>query len=59
LGFNKTVAEFEYLIKDESVKRARAEEELLWNIKSHEDEVKLRIQFEDKLNLLHQMHLEN
>ncbi len=59
MGFNKTVAEFEYLIKDESVKRARAEEELLWNIKSHEDEVKLRIQFEDKLNLLHQMHLEN
>lgn len=59
MGFNKTVAEFEYLIKDESLKRARAEEELLWNIKSHEDEVKLRIQFEDKLNLLHQMHLEN
>lgn len=53
------MAEFEYLIKDESLKRARAEEELLWNIKSHEDEVKLRIQFEDKLNLLHQMHLEN
>jgi hypothetical protein len=43
LGFNKTVAEYEYLIKDESLKRARAEEELLWNIKSHEDEVKLRI----------------
>ncbi len=59
MGFNKTVADFEYLIKDESLKRARAEEELLWNIKSHEDEVKLRIQFEDKLNLLHQMHLEN
>lgn len=47
------MSDLEYLIKDESLKRARAEEELLWNIKSHEDEVKLRIQFEDKLNLMH------
>ena len=45
--------DFEYRLRDEELKRGRAEEELQWNIKSHEDEVKLRIQFEDKLNILH------
>lgn len=46
-------------MQDEATRREQAEDELDWNVRSHEEEVKLRVLFEDKLNDLHSLYREN
>ena len=43
-------------LKEERRRRQIAEEELRRNIKTHEEEVGLRVKFEDRLNNLHSLH---
>ena len=46
-------------MQDEATRREQAEDELDRNVRSHEEEVKLRVLFEDKLNDLHSLYREN
>ena len=43
-------------LEDELQLRIKLQEEIYKNIRSHEEEVQLRLQFESKLNGLHSLH---
>ena len=43
-------------LEDEVQLRLKLQEEIYKNIRSHEEEVQLRLQFESKLNGLHSLH---
>lgn len=43
-------------LEDEVTLRVKLQEEIYKNIKTHEEEVQLRLQFESKLNGLHSLH---
>ena len=43
-------------LDEEEQLRRKLQEEIFKNIKSHEEEVQLRLQFESKLNGLHSLH---
>lgn len=43
-------------LEDETQMRIKLQEEIYKNLKTHEEEVQLRLQFESKLNGLHSIH---
>ena len=43
-------------LEEEEQLRKKLQDEIYKNIKSHEEEVQLRLQFESKLNGLHSLH---
>ena len=49
-------AELKKKLEEETALRTKLQMEIHKNIKSHEEEVQLRLQFESKLNGLHSLH---